>query len=123
MQKKYSMILTFGLCFLLLTVSLGYRAEYKYLKKNNQNKKTDITEGLEEEPLVEVQGTAGQEHIFYLSSRNGYVIVLMADQKTVFEYTDIRLADLPPEVQKEIEGGKTIIGEEKLYGFLENYSS
>ena len=44
-------------------------------------------------------------------------------KKTVYEYTDISLEDLPENLQKEIQNGKYIETSESLYGFLENYSS
>ena len=47
----------------------------------------------------------------------------LGDQKTVYEYTDILIEDLPVSLQNEIEKGKYIEDTETLYGFLENYSS
>ena len=72
-----------------------------------------------------MQGTAEkeQEQVYYLTVRNGYVVVYLSDKQTFVEYTDILLTDLPTDLQEELKTGKTITGEEKLYGFLENYSS
>ena len=60
---------------------------------------------------------------YYLKELNGYVVVYLSDKKTVYEYTDISLEDLPENLQKEIQNGKYIETSESLYGFLENYSS
>ena len=47
----------------------------------------------------------------------------MNDRTTVYEYTNILISDLPDTYQNEIKNGMIIEGTEKLYGFLENYSS
>ena len=54
---------------------------------------------------------------------NGYVIVYLDDQTSIYEYTNIRVEELPEELQNEIREGKRLEGKDKLYGFLENYSS
>ena len=42
---------------------------------------------------------------------------------SIYEYTNIRVEELPEELQNEIREGKRLEGKDKLYGFLENYSS
>ena len=51
------------------------------------------------------------------------VIVYLDDQTSIYEYTNIRVEELPEELQNEIREGKRLEGKDKLYGFLENYSS
>lgn len=125
MQKKYGIILTFSLFAFLVVLSLGYREEYKYLVRKSQNPSETQSENQSGDALLQVQGTAEkeEEQSYYLTILNGYVVVFRSDRQTLFEYTDIPLADLPTELQNELKKGKIIIGEEKLYGFLENYSS
>ncbi len=125
MQKKYGIILTFSLFAFLAVLSLGYREEYKYLVRKSQNPSETQSENQSGDALLQVQGTAEkeEEQSYYLTILNGYVVVFRSDRQTLFEYTDIPLADLPTELQNELKKGKIIIGEEKLYGFLENYSS
>lgn len=125
MQKKYGVILTFSLFAFLAVLSLGYREEYKYLVRKSQNPSETQSENQSGDALLQVQGTAEkeEEQSYYLTILNGYVVVFRSDRQTLFEYTDIPLADLPTELQNELKKGKIIIGEEKLYGFLENYSS
>ncbi len=125
MQKKYGVILTFSLFAFLAVLSLGYREEYKYLVRKSQNPSETQSENQSDDTLLQVQGTAEkeEEQSYYLTILNGYVVVFQSDRQTLFEYTDIPLADLPTELQNELKKGKIIIGEEKLYGFLENYSS
>lgn len=125
MRKKYGIVLTLSVCILLTALSFGYRAEYRYLEKKSQEQENEVPSDTNSELLLPVQGAAEQEteETYYLTSLNGYIVVFMADQKTIFEYTDISVSGLPSELQNEIKQGKTIVGKEKLYGFLENYSS
>lgn len=51
------------------------------------------------------------------------MIVYLDDQTSIYEYTNIRVEELPEELQNEIREGKRLEGKDKLYGFLENYSS
>lgn len=115
MKSKYSIGLICAIVLLLLVLSLGYRKQYEYVE---EQVRID-----EEKETLSVQGSAAKEQIFYLKSLNGYVVVYLEDGKTIFEYTDIKVSELSEEMQQEIEQGKRITGLEKLYGFLENYSS
>ncbi len=60
---------------------------------------------------------------FYLMSENGYVVVYLHDEITVFEKTNILVSNLDYALQQELENGKYIQTVQELYGFLENYSS
>lgn len=60
---------------------------------------------------------------FYLKELHGFVVVYLEDKKTIYEFTEIPLSDLPEEVRQEIAQGKQIATAEELYAFLENYSS
>lgn len=60
---------------------------------------------------------------YILLEEKGYVAVYHTDKKTLYASTDIRVSELPDELQKEIKEGKYIGSEEQLYNFLENYSS
>lgn len=124
MQKKYSIILTFSLFVFLASLTFGYREEYKYLENKMRNS-TEVQAEKSQLEALQVQGTAekDEKQVYYLTVRNGYVVVYLSDKQTLFEYTDILLTDLPADLQEELKTGKTITGEEKLYGFLENYSS
>lgn len=55
--------------------------------------------------------------------RQGRIVVYYSDRTTVFEYPDIRLTDLPVDLQCELLSGKEIKDDEELYRFLQNYSS
>lgn len=60
---------------------------------------------------------------FVLVAENNYVTVYRADTQEVYLYTDIRLDELPEEVQEAIILRKQIDSEAELYNFLESYSS
>jgi len=116
MKRKYSIgLICAVVLLLLLAVTFGYHKQYEYVEEQARI--------AEENETLNVQGNAVKENIFYLEPLNGYVVVYLEDKNTIFEYTDIRVSELPDEIQREIEQGKRIIGLEKLYGFLENYSS
>ena len=61
--------------------------------------------------------------IFYIMSYDHKVIVMLEDKKTVFLSTEIRMEELPAEVQQDIMRGLFIPNEECLYDFLETYTS
>lgn len=111
MTRKYSIGLLVAVVVLLLVITFGYHKEYEYVKKQ-----TNID-------TVTAQGKAIKESVFCLKDLNGYVVVYLEDGETIYEYTDIKVKDLPEVLQQEIGEGKQIFGIEKLYGFLENYSS
>lgn len=115
MEKKYGIGLFAVVVLFLGALSFAYHTEYQYAREQ--------TEESQEKEAVSTQGDAKKEEIYYLNELNGYVVVYLNDQKTVFEYTNILLEDLPEELAEEIREGKTMEGTEKLYGFLENYSS
>lgn len=60
---------------------------------------------------------------FYLAVADNELVVLLEDQKTVYIHTGIRLEDLPENVQHDIIKMRFVENEEKLYNFLEAYSS
>lgn len=114
MRKKYSLVLLFVIVILIVTLSLGYQKEYEYVEEQAR---------LEEQRMLSVQGNAVKEQVFWLKARNGFVVVFLEDGESVYEYTDIRLTSLPENLQEEIRRGKRMVGIEKVYGFLENYTS
>ena len=54
---------------------------------------------------------------------DGYVTVYESDKTTVYEYTTIRISDLPDDLQKDVKEGMKVTSLRQVYGFLENYSS
>ena len=60
---------------------------------------------------------------FYLGVHDNKVVVYLEDRETVYIETDIRLDSLPGQLQHSIMQMMWIENQEKLYNFLENYSS
>lgn len=60
---------------------------------------------------------------FYVMAINDLIVVYKEDRQTVYQYTNIRLSQLPERLQQEIIGVMYIADEESLYDFLENYTS
>ena len=60
---------------------------------------------------------------FYIMAYDHYIVVMLDDKKTVFLSTNIKLSDLPVDIQQDIMRGLFIPNEESLYDFLERYTS
>ena len=124
MGKKYGIGLFTIALVLMAVVTYGYRAEYRYSQELVEEGEKEQTENsISQEKTVSTQGDAQKDELYYLKDLNGYVVVYMNDRTTVYEYTNISISDLPDTYQNEIKNGMIIEGTEKLYGFLENYSS
>lgn len=63
------------------------------------------------------------QYKYYLAVQNGVITVYYSDKKTVYEYTDVYVADLTEEEQIELSQGKYVKDLDELYGLLENYTS
>lgn len=109
MTSKYRIGLVFGIIILLASFTVISRVEYNY---SNQK-----------EISLPAQGNAKKDAKYYLKELNGYIAVYYDDKTSLYECTNIKISDLPVNIQTEIRAGKEIIGIEALYGFLENYSS
>lgn len=126
-MKKYSIgLLVFFLCCITL-IGAAYQFSFEF-SRNRAKEETRIQEeklqsAKEEEDVIAAEGDISEEEIFYLMELNGFVAVYRADKETIYEYTNIIVEDLPEDVRQEIMEGKEIRTAEKLYGFLENYSS
>ena len=124
MGKKYGIGLFTIALVLIAVVTYGYRAEYRYSQELVEEGEKEQTENsISQQKTVSTQGDAQKDELYYLKDLNGYVVVYMNDRTTVYEYTNILISDLPDTYQNEIKNGMIIEGTEKLYGFLENYSS
>lgn len=114
-------------CCCLLLLGAAYQFSFQYAKhralEEAQIKEEIKREAGREVRMAAAEGSTGEDEVYVLKDLNGFIAVYKADGKTVFEYTSIVAADLPEEVRKEIEKGKEIRTVQKLYGFLENYSS
>lgn len=127
MKTRY--IIGFFVLFLSVTGILAASYQYTYDRTmEEQFAKDEIGGELAETESIAAEGDAVNESSdnddgFYLLELHGFVAVYLKDQKTIYEFTEIPVTDLPDEVQHEVSEGKYIATEQELYAFLENYSS
>ena len=107
METRYHIGLLTGTLLILAILSYAYYADYNYRK---EIARTEQTEQQETEQTVSTQGGAHKEGVYYLKNRNGYVIVYLDDQTSIYEYTNIRVEELPEELQNEIREGRAVRG-------------
>ena len=126
-MKKYSIGLFVLFLGCVALIGAAYQFSFQYSKKQAEEEarlKQEMMESVkEEEDAVAAEGNVSKGEVFYLMDLNGFVAVYKADKETIYEYTNIVVEDLPEDVRQEIQEGKEIRSAEKLYGFLENYSS
>lgn len=116
MKKKYSISFFVAIILCLVMLSFAYQMSYNHQKEKVNSKQND-------QISVPTEGNAAKAEVYYLKDLNGFVAVYKNDKKTIYEYTDIRIDELPEEIASEVYGWKEIETAESLYGFLENYSS
>lgn len=113
MKRKYSIALVICIVIVLGILGYGYQQRVKKIKESEETK----------QETIHTQAKAEKDEGFYLAELNGYLVVYREDKKTIYEYTNILVADLPENVQEEILEWKKMDSIQELYGFLENYSS
>ena len=125
MKPRY--IVGFFAIFLIAGILLaaGYQISYDHVME----KQAARAEGeFSDTESIAAKGEAvkneeNEEEGFWLCELQGFVVVYLSDRKTIYEFTEIPLTDLPKEVQQEVVEGRYVRTEEELYAFLENYSS
>lgn len=99
-----------------------YEERIVLLQQQNEALLAQQEMGREAQSVAESMKTV-VPYAYVLLEENGYVAVYHTDRKKIFSTTDIRVTDLPQELQEEIREGKPIEDEAQLYNFLENYTS
>ena len=127
-MKKYSIGLFVLFLGCVALIGAAYQFSFQYSKRQAEEEarlKQEIMKSVkeEEEDAVAAEGDVSKGEVFYLMDQNGFVAVYRSDKETIYEYTNIVVEDLPEDIRQEIKEGKEIRTVEKLYGFLENYSS
>lgn len=108
MKRRYSIAISIFLILFVLLLVMVYRYSYqKALDKISES---------------EVENTK-TELCFYIKNTDGYVTVYESDGVTVYEYTSIRVDELPDKMKAQLEDGIKVSTPGQVYGFLENYSS
>lgn len=110
--------------FIILAAAYHFTYERAVDRAREEMQQTTSQKNIgENEETVTTEGDATKEDCYYLMEVNGYVVVFLSDKKTAYDYTNIEVSSLPPELQNEIKNGKYIESTKLLYSFLENYSS
>lgn len=124
-MKKY-MIGFFSILFLIAGCLIaGNEVSYRSMLAKEKivdsvkHKKTDSIEIRQSS----AKGDSIPDDSYYLKELHGYVAVYLQDGITLYEITDLSVGNLPDEVRTDLENGIYLDSAERLYGFLENYSS
>lgn len=108
-MKKFSY--SIGFFFAVFLLGLGFYASYQYACSRDPELTDQVLEA--ENPL---------HSDYHIKIENDKVIVLL-DDGTVYETTEISKDTLPSSVQEQIARGYVIKTSRELYSFLENFSS
>ena len=81
----------------------------KQKEKNRDEKKEDVK--------------VINQAIFILKEQSGYVVILNASSRELYDETGIKVSELPRTIGEKIKEGLEIYSYGELYDFLENYSS
>lgn len=96
-----------GLFSVIFLLVFGFYASYRFFSP-------EVPETLETETSL--------EPAFEIREEDGLVTVYTEDGE-LYETTQILYASLPEDVRSRVREGYVIRGKQRLYGFLENYSS
>lgn len=118
MKKRYGIGFLIGMILFTLILVCAYQLSYDRAMRRLEAKQEKLQEN-----VVETKGKAKKGDGYVIKEKDGYIIVYLSDEKTVYEYTTIETKYLPQEVRKEVEKGKKVSTIGQVYGFLENYSS
>ena len=121
MKKRYGIGFLIGMIVFTLVLVCAYQLSYDRAMRKLEAKQKSIQK--KQENVIETKGSAQKEEGYFIKEKDGYIIVYLSDEKTVYEYTDIKVEILPEEIQKKIKSGNYITDIQQLYNFLENYSS
>jgi hypothetical protein len=67
--------------------------------------------------------TSGYVKSYYLSYDGTRVIIYSEPDRYFYDYADINMEVLPPDIREQLKLGMYIDGEDNLYDFLQTYSS
>ena len=112
MNRKDRIDLSILMIIIITIISLYTYADYK-----------EERSVVDKEELLQTQANPQVKTEYYLSELSGYVVVYEKDKKTIYEYTNILVEELPENIQIEILNGLKLENLQEVYGFLENYSS
>lgn len=134
--KSISLFFVYPLCCFVLGVFTGnitqLNDEPELIQMEESNVSYEVVEEVPESVMnnhalaqisVTTLETGEMQEGYYITIREGYVMVYASDKTTLFLATNIRTEELPADLKEELEAGMYVEDEGELYGFLENYTS
>ena len=119
MRKRYYVGFFVVIFLIMICVEIGYQWTYQYVMEKSQTEESS----LDQDVTVAAEGMTEKNEEYLLKELNGYVIVYVGDEKTIYEVTEIAVTELPDDLQSQIRDGIVMHSRDELYAFLENYSS
>ena len=104
-MRKFSYAV--GLFSVVFLLAFGFYASYRFFSGGSP---------------ISMETESSMEPEFEIREDEGMVTVYTEDGE-LYETTEILYASLPEKVRDRIREGYVIRGKQRLYGFLENYSS
>ena len=134
--KSISLFFVYPLCCFVLGVFTGnitnVNDEPELIRMEESNVSYEVVEEVPESVMnnhalaqisVTTLETGEMQEGYYITIREGYVMVYASDKTTLFLATNIQEEELPADLKEELEAGMYVEDEGELYGFLENYTS
>lgn len=119
MKYKYSISY-----FILITaIVLAFIYAYAFNYEHQVDNFVMIEESIPSDEFVISNSEDVISSGYYIREVDGYLVVYLHDDVTVFIETDILLSDLDMSLQMQVMDGKYVETDEELYAILENYSS
>lgn len=123
MNRKYRIGFFLVIVLMMILLEAGYQWSYNRRMERQEESQVLTDEINLSEESVKTDGNAKENSEYLLKELNGYVIVYLGDEQTVYEVTAISVDELPEEIQTRIMEGMRLNSTSELYAFLENYSS
>lgn len=123
MNRKYRIGFFLVIVVMMILLEAGYQWSYNRRMERQEESQVLTDEINLSEESVKTDGNAKENSEYLLKELNGYVIVYLGDEQTVYEVTAISVDELPEEIQTRIMEGMRLNSTSELYAFLENYSS
>lgn len=96
-------------------VTLTENINASNVDNKNNGQKTVNSDNMEQNTMDKIS--------YYLRFENDKIVIYREPNREFYDYADIKLDILPPEIKEQIKLGMYIEGEERLYDFLQTYSS
>ena len=124
MKKAYIVRIFFALVILglsLLAFKAAYHLTIKYYENDNSHIKLKEEDDITEQSKDYINTSSSP--LFLLLEKEGYVIIEYFNGGELYDETDIKVIDLPQNIQEDLLNGISIKNFDELYDFLENFSS